>query len=362
MPEVLERPDFQRAPRAQQGDASWVPPAPPEGLETALHGHDERSARAEMRRQIAAMEAELGRLFASAFPRTGIEFGVPAPGGGPRVLGVDELEGVRDSLAGRLREARAELGERTRVEQRNRVLIDEMAADPESHKWVRVSNEDIGEPGCRHWHSRPKWGPLGLLLNWWRVVVSSGCPLSAGLAAPPEMAKKRKRKRRRERSDAAPPQANPRAADGAPEAFTGEAASRPTSAGRPRSGGRADGPPPPPWGSFPLSEIVVFVASVLLLGGFFVGPPRGPVMLGAGLVLGSLAGLELSVREHFSGYRSHTMLIAGAAGIAVTAALIALAGVPPVAGLAAGAAAFAAAAYLLAGAFRRRSGAAFKVR
>jgi hypothetical protein len=59
-----------------------------------------------------------------------------------------------------------------------------MAADPAAHKFVRVSNEDIGEPGCRHWHSRPRWGVLGMLLGWWRVKVSSGCPLAKGRLPP----------------------------------------------------------------------------------------------------------------------------------------------------------------------------------
>ena len=46
------------------------------------------------------------------------------------------------------------------------------------YRWVRVVNEDIGEPGCKHWHVRPRWGVLGMLMNWWRVVISSGCPLA----------------------------------------------------------------------------------------------------------------------------------------------------------------------------------------
>jgi hypothetical protein len=25
---------------------------------------------------------------------------------------------------------------------------------------------------------RPRWGVLGMLMNWWRVVISSGCPLA----------------------------------------------------------------------------------------------------------------------------------------------------------------------------------------
>ena len=50
--------------------------------------------------------------------------------------------------------------------------------EPEKHKWVRVGNEDIGERGCKHWHVRPRWGILGMMLNWWRVRISSGCPLA----------------------------------------------------------------------------------------------------------------------------------------------------------------------------------------
>ena len=51
-----------------------------------------------------------------------------------------------------------------------------MLLDPEGHRWVHVSNEDIGEPGCTHWHVRPRYGLLGMLMRWWRVVISSGCP------------------------------------------------------------------------------------------------------------------------------------------------------------------------------------------
>ncbi len=47
-------------------------------------------------------------------------------------------------------------------------------------------------------------------------------------------------------------------------------------------------------------------------------------MLIAGLVLGSLAGLELAAREHFAGYRSHSSLLAACAAFA-TGALIVIA-------------------------------------
>src|SRR5262245_61222271 len=88
-------------------DESLVPPAPPEGLDTVLYEHDERAARADLRRQIAAMELALARLFGSAFPRKGIDFSVPGLGG-PRLLSVDELEQVRDGLAAGLQEVKAE--------------------------------------------------------------------------------------------------------------------------------------------------------------------------------------------------------------------------------------------------------------
>lgn len=139
----------------------------------------ERAVRDDLRRQIAALERRLGELFASAFPRQGIEWRVGAVGG-PRVLGAGELERVRDALVVRLREAQDELARRSELEEANRGLIESMIAEPERHRWVKVSNEHIGEGECRHWHSRPRFGILGVLFNWWRVKLSSGCPLAEG--------------------------------------------------------------------------------------------------------------------------------------------------------------------------------------
>ena len=96
--------------------------------------------------------------------------------GGPRVLGVGELEQLRDALAVRLEDARRTLRDRGYVEQKNLARIDEMITEPARFKWVRISNADIGEPGCKYWHSRPKLGLIGMLLGWWRVKISSGCP------------------------------------------------------------------------------------------------------------------------------------------------------------------------------------------
>lgn len=75
-----------------------------------------------------------------------------------------------------------------------------------------------------------------------------------------------------------------------------------------------DGPPPPVWGSFPLVQLVVLGGLILMLVGLFTANPTR-VLIGLGL--GSLGGLELAVREHLSGFRSHTVLLAGV-GFAVT--------------------------------------------
>lgn len=138
------------------------------------------SVRTELRRQISRMERDLGELFATTFPRQGIDWTVPA-GGGPRVLGIAELERIRDALVTRLAEARAEIARRADQEEQSRELVERMIADPAEYRWVRVRNDDVGEPGCKHWHSRPRLGIIGMLMGWWRVKLSSGCPLATGL-------------------------------------------------------------------------------------------------------------------------------------------------------------------------------------
>ena len=136
---------------------------------------DEAAARRSLRGQIARLECELAALFTAAYPRRGLEWQVPSPGG-PRVLDVGELEALRDDMAERVEDARRTLRDRAYVERKNRARIEALIADPVRFKWVRISNEDIGEPGCKFWHSRPRLGLIGMLMGWWRVKISSGCP------------------------------------------------------------------------------------------------------------------------------------------------------------------------------------------
>ena len=81
----------------------------------------------------------------------------------------------------------------------------------------------------------------------------------------------------------------------------------------PRRSGRAPRErPPAPWGRFPLVELVILLGLILLITGFFVSETRGAVLIACGLTLAALAGLELAVREHLAGYKSHSTVLAGA--------------------------------------------------
>ena len=172
MPELLDR-------------NAVSPPSPPTAPRVpATIEVDERAARRSLLEQIARLESELAALFCSTYPRTGFEWKVPS-GGRPRILSFEELERLRDDLTARLQDNRRALSDRTFVEEGYRRRIEEMLLEPDKHRWVRVGHEDIGEPGCKHWHVRPRWGILGMLLNWWRVRISSGCPLAEGRGPSP---------------------------------------------------------------------------------------------------------------------------------------------------------------------------------
>jgi hypothetical protein len=141
---------------------------------------DERAARRSLLDQIAKLDKELSALFCATYPRVGFDWNVRSHGG-PRLLGMADLERIRDQLADRLAENRALLGDRTYVEARNRRLIEEMMLAPERHKWMRIGAEDIGERGCKYWEVRPRLGVIGMMMGWWRVKISSGCPLAGPL-------------------------------------------------------------------------------------------------------------------------------------------------------------------------------------
>jgi lysylphosphatidylglycerol synthetase-like protein (DUF2156 family) len=120
-----------------------------------------------------------------------------------------------------------------------------------------------------------------------------------------------------------------------------------------------DDRPPAPWGSFPLAELTVLGGIVMLVIGAVAG---NVTALGVGVVLGALGGLEVSVREHLAGYRSHTTLLAGMVFVLLTGGLFYLGGQILAICLAFGAAGFVISFVVLRRAFRRASGGySFKV-
>ena len=138
---------------------------------------DERAARRALRAQIARLERDLGAAIIAAYPRLPAGTARVAQDG-PRLLGVEELERIRDDLADRVADVRERAARQGERQAAKRVLIERMLLHPGDYKWVRVSNADIGEPGCKSWHVVPRLGLVGMLAGWWHVKISSGCPLA----------------------------------------------------------------------------------------------------------------------------------------------------------------------------------------
>jgi hypothetical protein len=139
----------------------------------------EHAARRSLREQIARLEGELADAFVTAFPMGGLDQPAPAVSQ-PRLLDLGELERVRDQLAGRLVAARATIARRADEQEDKRRLLERMLLDPGSYRFARVSRHEIGEPGCGAWQVRPRLGLIGILMGWWQVKLSSGCPLAGG--------------------------------------------------------------------------------------------------------------------------------------------------------------------------------------
>ncbi|HXE46407.1 MAG TPA: hypothetical protein VN635_14585 [Conexibacter sp.] len=120
-------------------------------------------------------------------------------------------------------------------------------------------------------------------------------------------------RRSRRRASAAPRERTTAPAPPAPSPARAEA---PLSTASRRA--RRDAAPKPPWGSFPLVELCALAAIVLGVWGILGG--RLPLVFAA-MLLGSIAGLEVAIREHLGGYRSHTLVLSGVVAITVMAIL-----------------------------------------
>lgn len=112
---------------------------------------------------------------------------------------------------------------------------------------------------------------------------------------------------------------------------------RAVKSGRPAAPKRArpgrpgtDERPPAPWGDFPLVELVVLLGIILMVWGLVSWKGGGELRFGVGIGLASLGGLELSLREHLSGFRSHTTLLSGVAAFVTVTAIVLAAGKSPI--------------------------------
>jgi hypothetical protein len=68
--------------------------------------------------------------------------------------------------------------------------------------------------------------------------------------------------------------------------------------------------PKPLWHPVPVSELLAVLGIIGVVAGLSLGPGTGRTPLLAGIGVCTVGVIELTVREHFSGYRSHTLLIA----------------------------------------------------
>ncbi len=165
-----------------QHDPSIQPPA-----RLATPEQDERAARRSLRAQIDKLERELAEAFVTAYSLGGRDQEATRSCAAPRLLDLGELERVRDDLAARVRAAGTTISERAERQAASRLALERMLLDPGRYRFVRIANRDIGEPGCGVWHVRPRLGLIGMLMGWWQVKLSSGCPLATGrsIAAAP---------------------------------------------------------------------------------------------------------------------------------------------------------------------------------
>jgi hypothetical protein len=99
---------------------------------------------------------------------------------------------------------------------------------------------------------------------------------------------------------------------------------------RPRRPGPEGVRPASPFGGLPISEFAILAGGVALVVGIIRG--GGPAVI-VGIIVCALGVLEVTAREHFSGYRSHTMLLAAFPAVGVEVGLVALLGEPQQRGL-----------------------------
>ncbi|HEX2359444.1 MAG TPA: GntR family transcriptional regulator [Solirubrobacterales bacterium] len=114
-----------------------------------------RLARASLRGQIARLEASLAPYPDAAAP----ERAQGRLGPRPHLIGLGELEAIRDGLVARLERARADAGRRA-----------------ESETFAAMRREGSREGKSGDWEPGAALGPVGALMRWWRTKIYAGRP------------------------------------------------------------------------------------------------------------------------------------------------------------------------------------------
>ena len=250
------------------------------------------AARRSLRDQIARLELELAATLARTYPR------VTAAGRSPTAARACSASRARahPRRARRARQRRRAGASSARAQAQARARLQAMRADPPRFKGA-VDHQRRARPARLHDLRGPPSG--------------RACSAPGGASRSPPAARDAgtTSSKRRRRPKTTAPQVPPRP----PRARVAE---RPRSARR-RPGTRSR------WSS----------SAVLRRDRLHRRRPlrarrrHGRTLLALGFALGALGGLDTAVREHFAGYRSHTLVLAAFPAVAV-AVLGALAGAP----------------------------------
>jgi hypothetical protein len=89
--------------------------------------------------------------------------------------------------------------------------------------------------------------------------------------------------------------------------------------------GREGERPESPFGGLPVSEFAILAGLVGVVVGLING--GGPALI-VGVIVCALGVIEITAREHFAGYRSHTILLAAIPAVGLEAAVVAVFGEP----------------------------------
>jgi hypothetical protein len=130
---------------------------------------------------------------------------------------------------------------------------------------------------------------------------------------------RRGRSRKRRPPVAAPPVAAPPRREAAVERQAASARGGGGSRAQLSAGER----PQAPWHPWPLSEILILAGAIATVIGFTRGEAGRGVLL-AGIGAAAIGTLEVTLREHVTGYRSHTIMLALLPTLAFHSAVILL--------------------------------------